>query len=152
MTPVNPAVAVYLAATAAQDAARAAAAARQAAWEASLPSAAELMQSVTVDANGEGTSFNFEGYTLWHEPDRGGWSLTNAYGIDHCGFLTSERDFQQLIDTLRRGQDIGPVPPGCDALEEPEDDAADIDAMLACHEAEAALLARLGIPADDPGG
>ncbi|WP_175905995.1 hypothetical protein [Burkholderia seminalis] len=133
-------------ATDAHDAARAAAAARQAEWEASLPSAAQLMRAVAAEANGEGTSFDFEGYTLWHEPDHGGWSLTNAYGIDHCRFLASERDFQQLIDTVRRGQDIGPVPPGCEAPDEPVEDGSYIDTMAACYEAEMALLARLGIP------
>ncbi|MGY4837951.1 hypothetical protein [Burkholderia pyrrocinia] len=137
-------------ATDAHDAARAAAAARQAEWEASLPSAAELMRAVAAEANGEGTSFDFEGYTLWHEPDHGGWSLTNAYGVDHCRFLASERDFQQLIDTVRRGQDIGPVPPGCEVPDEPVEDDSYIDAMAACYEAEMALLARLGIPADEP--
>jgi len=140
----------WRAATDAHDAARAEAAARQAEWEASLPSAAELKRAVAAETNGEGTSFDFEGYTLWHEPDHGGWSLTNAYGIDHCRFLTSERDFQQLIDTVRRGQDIGPVPAGCEAPDEPVEDRSDIDAMAACYEAEMALLARLGIPADEP--
>jgi hypothetical protein len=140
----------WRAATDAHDAVRAEAAARQAAWEASLPSAAELMRAVAAEANGEGTSFDFEGYTLWHEPDHGGWSLTNAYGIDHCRFLASERDFQQLIDAVRRGQDIGPVPPGCEMPDEPVEDDSDIDAMAACYEAEMALLARLGIPSDEP--
>ncbi len=142
------AAAVWVAARQSADAARARAAARQAEWEASLPSAAELMQAVAAEANGEGTSFDFEGYTLWHEPDHGGWSLTNAYGIDHCRFLASERDFQQLIDTVRRGQDIGPVPPGCEEPDAPYQDQSDIDAMGACHDAEIALMARLGIPAD----
>ncbi|HEM7851462.1 hypothetical protein LGM85_22780 [Burkholderia multivorans] len=144
------AAAVWLAARNAYDAARAQAAARQAAWEASLPSAAELMRAVAAEANGEGKSFDFEGYTLWHEPAYGGWSLTNAYGVDDCRFLGSERDFQQLIDTVRRGQDIGPVPPGCEAPEEPVEDDSDIDAMHACYEAQMALLARLGIPVDAP--
>ena len=144
------AAAAWSAARDAYDAARAEADARQAAWEASLPSAAELMRAVTAEANGEGTSFYFEGYTLWHEPDHGGWSLTNAYGVDHCRFLASERDFQQLIDTVRRRQDIGPVPPGCEAPDEPVEDNSDIDAMHACYDAEMALLARLGIPADGP--
>ncbi|WP_321959271.1 hypothetical protein [Burkholderia cenocepacia] len=147
---LSQAAAVWVAARDAYDAARAEAEARQAEWEASLPSAAELMQSVAAEAKGEGTSFDFEGYTLWHEPDHGGWSLTNAYGVDHCRFLTSERDFQQLIDTVRRGQDIGPVPPGREAPDEPVEDDSDIDAMAACYEAEMALLARLGILDDEP--
>ncbi|MBR8028563.1 hypothetical protein KDX27_31480 [Burkholderia cenocepacia] len=137
-------------ATDAHDAARAEADARQAQWEASLPTAAELMRAVAAEANGEGTSFDFQGYTLWHEPDHGGWSLTNAYGVDHCRFLTSERDFQQLIDTVRRRQDIGPVPPGCEIPDEPVEDDSYIDAMTACYEAETALLARLGLSADAP--
>ncbi|KVR14061.1 hypothetical protein WK13_12395 [Burkholderia ubonensis] len=87
---------------------------------------------------------------MWHEPDHGGWSLTNAYGIDDCRFLASERDFEQLIDSVRRGQDIGPVPPGCEAPDEVEDDGTDIDAMCACYEAERVLLARLGIPDHAP--
>ncbi|MCR4471596.1 hypothetical protein [Burkholderia sp. SCN-KJ] len=145
---LSQAAAVWLAARDAYDAARAEADARQAAWEASQPSAAELMQVVEAEANGEGTSFDFEGYTLWHEPDHGGWSLTNAYGIDHCRFLASERDSQQLIDTVRRGQDIGPVPPGCEEPDAPYEDQADIDAMGACHDAAIALMARLGIPGD----
>ncbi|NTY41143.1 hypothetical protein [Burkholderia diffusa] len=147
---LSQAAAVSLAARDAYDAARAEADARQAAWEASLPSAAELMRAVAAEANGEGTSFDFQGYTLWHEPDHGGWSLTNAYGIDHCRFLASERDFQQLIDTVRRRQDIGPVPPGCETPDEPIEDRSDIDAMHACYDAEMALLVRLGIPADAP--
>ncbi|MDF0506781.1 hypothetical protein POK33_39190 [Burkholderia cenocepacia] len=147
---LSQAAAVWLAARDAYDTARAEAAARQAQWEASLPSAAELMRTVAAEANGEGTSFDFEGYTLWHEPAHGGWSLTNAYGVDHCRFLASEGDFQQLIDTVRRGQDIGPVPPGCEAADEPVEDDSDIDAMHACCDAQMALLARLGIPADAP--
>ncbi len=116
----------WLAARNAYDAARAEAAARQAAWEASLPSAAELMRAVAAEANGEGTSFDSEGSTLWHEPTHGGWSLTNAYGVDHCRFLASERDFEQLIDAVRHGQDIGPAPPGCEARDEPVEDDSDI--------------------------
>lgn len=145
---LSQAAAVWLAARDAYDAALAEAAARQATWDASLPSAAELMRAVAAEANGEGTSFDFEGYTLWHEPDHGGWSLTNAYGIDACRFLASERDFQQLIDSVRRGQEIGPVPPGCEMPDEPVEDDSDINAMYACYEAQMALLARLGIPAD----
>ncbi|HDR9240151.1 hypothetical protein [Burkholderia vietnamiensis] len=145
---LSQAAAVWLAARDAYDAARAEAVAHQAEWEASLPSAAELMRAVATEANGEGTSFDFEGYTLWHEPAHGGWSLTNAYGIDACQFLASERDFQQLIDTVRRGQEIGPVPPGCEMPDEPVEDESDIDAMHACYVAQMALLARLGIPAD----
>lgn len=141
---------VWVEARHAADAARARAAARQAEWEASLPFATELMRVVAAEANGDGTSFDFEGYTLRHEPDHGGWSLTNAYGVDHCRFLTSERDFQQLIDTVRRGQDIGPVPPGCEEPDAPYEDQSDIDAMGACHDVAIALLARLGIPADGP--
>lgn len=145
---LSQAAAVWLAARDAYDAALAEAAARQAEWEGSLPSAAELMRAVAAEANGEGTSFDFEGYTLWHEPDHGGWSLTNAYGIDACRFLASERDFQQVIESVRRGQEIGPVPPGCEMPDVPVEDDSDIDAMYACYEAQMALLARLGIPAD----
>ncbi|PEH40658.1 hypothetical protein CRM94_16915 [Burkholderia gladioli] len=36
------------------------------------------------EATGDGASLDFEGYTLWHEPKAGGWSVTNAYGVDHC--------------------------------------------------------------------
>jgi hypothetical protein len=78
---------------------------RRAEWEASLPSATELKKQVETIANAEGKSFEFEGYTLWHEPEHGGWSLTNAYGVDNCAFLASEHHFQRLLDAIIKGDE-----------------------------------------------
>ncbi|WP_322080113.1 hypothetical protein [Burkholderia cenocepacia] len=129
------------------------AAEREAQRLASLPSAAELVRTVAAEANGEGRSFAFEGYTLWHEPEHGGWSLTNAYGVDNCALLSSERDFQRLLDAIKQGRDIGPVPPGCESPEVEVDDARhDLDAMLASDDAACAFVKRTGIEVDPPAG
>ncbi|WP_186091561.1 hypothetical protein [Burkholderia gladioli] len=119
----------------------------QAHREARLPSAAELRQRALNEATGAGASLDFEGYTLWHEPKAGGWSVTNAYGIDHCAFLSSERDFARLIDAVRRGRDIGPVPPGS-GPEDDEDEHPDMDAMVRAHAIAQAVARRAGI--DEP--
>ncbi|WP_186091452.1 hypothetical protein [Burkholderia gladioli] len=119
----------------------------QAHREARLPSAAELRQRAVNEATGAGASLDFEGYTLWHEPKAGGWSLTNAYGIDHCAFLSSERDFARLIDAVRTGRDLGPVPLVGDATEE-ADDHPDVAAMVRAHAIAQAVARRAGI--DEP--
>ncbi|MEK6423510.1 hypothetical protein [Burkholderia gladioli] len=119
----------------------------QAHREARLPSAAELRQRAVNDPTGDGASLDFEGYTLWHEPKAGGWSVTNAYGIDHCAFLSSERDFAQLIDAVRRGRDIGPVPPGS-GPEDDQDEHPDMDAMVRAHAIAQAVARGAGI--DEP--
>ncbi|KKJ06058.1 hypothetical protein XF14_13770 [Burkholderia gladioli] len=119
----------------------------QAHLEARLPSAAALHQRALNEATGDGASLDFEGYTLWHEPKAGGWSVTNAYGIDHCAFLSSERDFAQLIDAVRRGRDLGPVPPGS-GPEDDEEEHPDMDAMVRAHAIAQAVARRAGI--DEP--
>lgn len=121
-----------------------AAANRHAEWEASLPTAAQLEREVETSANGEGKSFDFEGYTLWHEPEHGGWSLTNAYGVDNCAFLASEAHFQSLLNAVKRGEEIGPVPPGCEPPDD-DDDHPDYDAMIACTGAANSVSDRLMI-------
>ncbi len=119
----------------------------QAHLEARLPGPAALRQRAMNEASGDGASLDFEGYTLWHEPKAGGWSVTNAYGVDHCGFLSSERDFAQLIDAVRRGRDIGPVPPGS-GPEDDEEEHPDMDAMVRAHAIAQAVARRAGI--DEP--
>ncbi|MBJ9676294.1 hypothetical protein [Burkholderia gladioli] len=119
----------------------------QAHREARLPSAAELRQRAMNEATGAGASLEFEGCTLWQEPKAGGWSVTNAYGIDHCAFLSSERDFAQLIDAVRRGRDIGPVPPGSGPKDD-EEEHPDVDAMVRAHAIAQAVARRAGI--DEP--
>lgn len=121
------------------------AAARRAEWQASLPSAVELKRQVEAAANGEGRSFDFEGYTLWHEPEHGGWSLTNAYGIDNCAFLAAEGHFQWLLNAVKKGEEIGPVPHGCESPD--DDDHPDCDAMSACFDAAIAMGHRMQIAA-----
>lgn len=120
----------------------------QAHLEARLPSAAALRQRAVNEASGDGASLDFEGYTLWHEPDAGGWSVTNAYGVDHCAFLSSERDFARLIDAVRTGRDLGPVPLVGDGTEE-EDEHPDMDAMVRAHAIAQAVARRAGID-DEP--
>ncbi|MDN7500046.1 hypothetical protein QZM89_33145 [Burkholderia gladioli] len=119
----------------------------QAHLEARLPGPAALRQRAVNEATGNGASLDFEGYTLWHEPDAGGWSVTNAYGVDHCAFLSSERDFAQLIDAVRRGRDIGPVPPGS-GPEDDEEEHPDMDGMVRAHAIAQAVARRAGI--DEP--
>lgn len=116
----------------------------QAHREARLPSAAALRQLAVNEATGAGASLDFEGYTLWHEPKAGGWSVTNAYGVDHCAFLSSERDFARLIDAVRTGRDLGPVPLVGDGTEE-EDEHPDMDAMVRAHDIAQAVARRAGI-------
>lgn len=118
------------------------------AWLASLPSAEELMKHAANAASAEGESVDIEGYTLWCEPNHGGWSLTNAYGIDNCAFLSTERDFQWLLGKVRNGQEIGPIPPYC---HDPDDSTThpDYDAMIACDTAASNIATRLNI-ADAP--
>ncbi|WP_186130649.1 hypothetical protein [Burkholderia gladioli] len=118
----------------------------QASLQARLPSAAELRERATSEAFGAGASLDFEGYTLWHEPEAGGWSLTNAYGIDHCGFLSSEEDFGRLIDAVRRGRDLGPIPPGSADVDD-EDEHPDMEAMAEACDIAAAIARRAGIDA-----
>uniref|UniRef100_UPI0005BC8EA9 hypothetical protein n=1 Tax=Burkholderia gladioli TaxID=28095 RepID=UPI0005BC8EA9 len=120
----------------------------QAHLEARLPGAAALRQRAVNEATGNGASLDFEGYTLWHEPDAGGWSVTNAYGVDHCAFLSSERDFARLIDAVRTGRDLGPVPLVGDGAEE-EDEHPDMDAMVRAHAVAQAVARRAGID-DEP--
>ncbi|MBU9170858.1 hypothetical protein [Burkholderia gladioli] len=115
--------------------------------EARLPDPAALRQRAVDEASGDGASLDFEGYTLWHEPDAGGWSVTNAYGVDHCAFLSSERDFAGLIDAVRTGRDLGPVPLVGDGTEE-EDEHPDMDAMVRAHAIAQAVARRAGI--DEP--
>ncbi|MFP3637807.1 hypothetical protein [Paraburkholderia sp. SIMBA_054] len=116
-------------------------------WLAELPSAADLMAQVSA----AGDRFEFEGYTLW--PENGGWSLTNAYGVDNCAFLSVKGDFEWLLDSVRRGEDLGPIPPYC---QEPDDDSPDSreSRFEACLDAASDLLGRLcpqertiGVPA-----
>ncbi|KAF1065590.1 hypothetical protein [Burkholderia gladioli] len=116
----------------------------QARLEARLPSAAALRQRAANEASGPGASIDFEGYTLWHAPEAGGWSVTNAYGVDHCAFLSSERDFSRLIDAVRTGRDLGPVPLVGDATEE-ADDHPDVAAMVRAHDIAQAVARRAGI-------
>jgi hypothetical protein len=123
------------------------AAVRRAEWEALLPSAIELKKQVETEANGAGESFDFEGYTLWHEPEFGGWSLTNAYGVDNCAFLASEDHFQWLLDAVKKGDEIGPVPPMCQDPSDDDSDHPDGDAMSACAGAAVAVIDRLKIAA-----
>ncbi len=119
----------------------------QARLEARLPSASALRQRAANEASGPGASLDFEGYTLWHAPEAGGWSVTNAYGVDHCAFLSSERDFARLIDAVRTGRDLGPVPLVGDGAEE-EDEHPDKDAMVRAHAIAQAVARRAGI--DEP--
>lgn len=121
----------------------------QAHLEARLPGAAALRQRAVNEATGDGASLDFEGYTLWHEPDAGGWSVTNAYGVDHCAFLASEHDFARLIDAVRTGRDLGPVPLVGDGSEE-EDEHPDMDAMVRAHAIAQAVARRAGIDAPAP--
>ncbi|MDN7465761.1 hypothetical protein [Burkholderia gladioli] len=114
----------------------------QARLEARLPSAVN-------EASGPGASLDFEGYTLWHEPEAGGWSVTNAYGIDHCAFLSCERDFARLIDAVRTGRDLGPVPLVGDATEE-ADDHPDVAAMVRAHDIAQAVARRAGAGVGEP--
>ncbi|MDN0082413.1 hypothetical protein QU487_06550 [Crenobacter sp. SG2305] len=94
---------------------------QHAAWAAELPSAAQLLAAARAAGNNH---YPFEGYTLWPEnrSKAFGWSLTNAYGVDNVAFLTTERDFQGLLERIKSGNEIGPVPPYC---VEPDDDYED---------------------------
>ena len=126
-----------------QNAARADLAAKAAAraraeYLAALPSAAELLKQ----ANEAGDRFEFESYTLWRE--EGGWSLTNAYGVDYCSFLSSEADFERLLRCERKGEHIGPVPPCC---EDPDDDPEKDYQLDSSHDAALALSRRIEDPA-----
>jgi len=123
------------------------AAVRRAEWEALLPYSIELKKQVETEANGAGESFEFEGYTLWHEPEFGGWSLTNAYGVDNCAFLASEGHFQWLLDAVKKGEEIGPVPPICQHPSDDDSDHPDSDATSACASAAVAVIDRLKIAA-----
>jgi hypothetical protein len=114
-------------------------------WLASLPTAAELMAEVNAS---EG-SYDFHGYTLWRECD--GWSLTNAYGVDNCAFLAREGHFEWLLESVRKGEDLGPVPPYC---QDPDDDdrrSPEDDRFDACDSAALLMLERLwpDSPTDD---
>ncbi|WP_186144413.1 hypothetical protein [Burkholderia gladioli] len=121
----------------------------QAHLEARLPSAAALRERAVNEASGDGASLDFEGYTLWHEPKAGGWSVTNAYGIDHCAFLSCERDFARLIDAVRTGRDLGPVPLVGDATEE-ADHPPDVAAMVRAHDIAQAVARRAGAGVGEP--
>ena len=94
------------------------------AWLTSLPSAEELMEIAKKSAD----PFHFHGYDLWREGD--GWSLTNAYGCDNCAYLSSLRNFEWLLSTIKAGKEIGPVPPGCEGDHDPDDEEVDFDHWL----------------------
>jgi hypothetical protein len=93
-------------------------------WVASLPSAEELMEMASKAKD----PFNFKSYDLWREGD--GWSLTNAYGCDNCAYLSSIRDFEWLLSTIKAGVEIGPVPPGCEGGDDSDEDEVDFDYWL----------------------
>lgn len=103
-------------------------------WVAKLPSASELLQEAIT----AGERFEFNGYTLWKEAD--GWSLTNAYGIDNCAFLSTEKNFGWLLRCVREDKDIGPVPPMC---EDPDDYDLHEARIGACYDAALELHAQL---------
>ncbi|MGF6440751.1 hypothetical protein [Paraburkholderia youngii] len=106
-------------------------------WLAELPSAAELL----LEAGRSADPFEFHGYSLWREG--AGWSLTNAYGVDNCGFLSVESDFEWLLRKVRAGEEIGPVPPYC---EDPPDDP-DLDYQIdSCHDAALSVSRRIVDP------
>lgn len=106
-------------------------------WLASLPSTAELMAEV----NASETSYDFHGYTLWREG--GGWSLTNAYGIDNCAFLSREAHFEWLLNSVRKGEDLGPVPPYCQEPDDEYSSSPEDDRFEACDSAAVLMLDRL---------
>lgn len=120
---------------------------RRAEWEASLPAPADLKKQLETEAAKDGDSFDFHGYTLWAEPEYGGWSLTNAYGIDDCAFLSTEKQFALLIEAVRKGEDIGPVPPYCQdpPTEDDWENSPQGRRFDACLEATEALIERFGI-------
>ncbi|VVE57052.1 hypothetical protein PAQ31011_05176 [Pandoraea aquatica] len=115
-------------------------------WKAALPTAAQLMSDVKRKASADGQKYEFEGYTLWCEPAHGGWSLTNAYGVDYCAFLSSEASFQWLLDAVVNDEDVGAVPPGCEKIADDADDHPDIVMFYACEDAAIRVMQRLGFP------
>ncbi|WP_186064817.1 hypothetical protein [Burkholderia gladioli] len=70
--------------------------------------------------------------------------VSYGYGVDHCAFLSSERDFARLIDAVRTGRDLGPVPFVGDGFEE-EDEHPDMDAMVRAPAIAQAVARRAGI-------
>lgn len=89
-------------------------------WRRNLPTGEWLHQVVLESEDG----MYWEGLTFWKEES--GWSVTNAYGVDHVAFVATPGSFQSLIDQMRENDgEIGPVPPMCQDDHDDYDPAAD---------------------------
>ncbi|WP_123863473.1 hypothetical protein [Burkholderia plantarii] len=106
-----------------------------------LPSVGALRLRAANKATVPVASFDFESYTLWHEPEADGWSLTNPYEVDNFDFLSSEHDFSQLIDAVRCGR--SPVRPGSDS-EDGSDDLSDMEYPYRAHDIAGTIVRRAG--------
>lgn len=76
-------------------------------WSAGLPTPLQLRDQALAWGD---KPFHFHGYTFWPDEERGDWSITNAYGIDDCARLDSEKSFAWFLATLREGTEIGLAP------------------------------------------